>query len=146
MFKKTVITPPIRAASTQTRLLEVEIVEARNLLSQTKTGKASADSYITASLLDLSGVKEIPSETFKTKIKPDTVNPNWTSNGVGELLYFGNSYNIDHNDGLPNIKFSVNHKTTFSISETPMGFCIISLDDIKPVGNDWLDSWYPLRG
>jgi hypothetical protein len=122
------------------RILEVEVVEARNLQSMVKN-KASADSYVTASLLDLSGVREISNETFKTKIKSDSLNPKWAEN-----FNFGNNYNIDNNDGLPNIRFNVNHKTTFSISESPMGSAIISLDDIKAVGTDWHDEWYPLKG
>jgi hypothetical protein len=64
------------------RLLNLEIVEARSLISLNKNG--TSDPYITASLLDLGG-RQVKGEFFKTTQKSGTLTPVWN-----DKFSFGN--------------------------------------------------------
>lgn len=56
------------------RMLEVDVIEARNLLAVDKN--VSSDPYAVVVLTDLSG-RELKTETFNTKQKKGTLSPNW---------------------------------------------------------------------
>jgi hypothetical protein len=52
---------------------------------------------------------------------------------------------LDTDQELPSIKFSLFHKGSFSVSETPLGYISIPLHDIDPKGREATDLWYPLK-
>lgn len=66
-------------AAARRRLLTVEIIEARNLMASSKSGKS--DPVATVSLTDLGG-REIKKEGFSTKAKKDTLAPVWNETFV----------------------------------------------------------------
>lgn len=147
------------------RLLIVDVIEARSILVY-DAKKGTTDSYIRCSLLDLSD-REIASETFHTQQKKGTVNPDFNQTfkfGKLKLImiiiviatiimscynqlscaYIGNTYDLNTRNELPCVKFSLFHKGTFSVSETPLGEVVIPLADIDADGNA-IDRWYPIK-
>lgn len=106
------------------RLLHIEVVEARNILgiSKSRNGDVS-DAYVLTNLVDLAG-RNIPHETFKTTIKGSSITPVWN-----ERFAFGQKFNLDvEDDQLPSVNVLLFHKSTFSVSETPLGAVQIYLD------------------
>jgi len=111
-------------ASRERRLLHIEVIEARGILGMIKsrTGDVS-DPYATINLVDLAD-REIKSESFKTNSKSATVTPVWQ-----EVFAFGKNYNLDiEDDQLPSVSVQIFHRSTFSVSETPLGIVRIFLD------------------
>ena len=69
MFKK----KPL-AAVADPRCLVVEVIEARNLIASTKAG--DSDPHLALYLTDI-GMREIKTESFKTKPQTKTLAPKW---------------------------------------------------------------------
>jgi Ca2+-dependent lipid-binding protein len=69
------VVPP--SGSGDLRILNVEVVEARNLIACTKSG--DSDPHLSLFLTDL-GMREIKSESFKTKPQTKTLAPKWREN------------------------------------------------------------------
>jgi hypothetical protein len=121
------------------RLLNVEVIEAKNLLAAEKK-KGSSDPYCICQLTDIGLVngdikdsalfnnaicdrdRPIKSEVFNTQQKRGTLNP-----AFGEVFTFGKNYNLDTTGELPTLKVTIFHKAAMSISETPLGEVIVAL-------------------
>ncbi|RYH28936.1 hypothetical protein EON65_10335 [archaeon] len=126
---------PYRLKPPQKRLLEVEIIEARDLLV---IKKASADTYVQGCLIDLGG-REIKKECFSTKIQKDTTSPQWN-----EKFLFGHVYNLNTVGDLPTLNLTIFHKAPFSVAEQPMGMVSIQLEHLDTSGFQ-LDTWFELQ-
>ncbi len=72
-----------QAVDASRRVLHVEVIRATNVLALNKT---SSDPYLSVALADIGG-REIKSESFKTKQKSNTLNPEWN-----ETFIFGTNW------------------------------------------------------
>jgi hypothetical protein len=121
------------------RLLEVTIIEARNLLNMSKVeGEITCDSYVTVNMIDL-GQREIESENFRTSVKHETLSPNWEE----ETFQIGKNFSLKNEKDLPTLKFVVYHKPTFAVAEVPLGIVTYEIDSIDEDGAEFV-SWLPL--
>jgi hypothetical protein len=136
-FSKSKQQGSLAAGSLRLRLLNVEVIEAKNLLAVEKK-KGSSDPYCICQLTDI-GDRPIKSEVFNTQQKRGTLNP-----AFGEAFTFGKNYNLDTTGELPTLKITIFHKAAMSISETPLGEVTIFLSDLDPTGAALTDSWYPI--
>lgn len=151
-FSKSKQQGTVAGGSSRQRLLNVEVVEAKNLLAVEKK-KGSSDPYCICQLTDIGYVAEylyavvttlfrdrpIKSEVFNTQQKRGTLNP-----AFGEAFTFGKNYNLDTTGELPTLKVTLFHKAAMSISETPLGEVTVFLSDLDPSGAALTDSWYPI--
>ena len=118
-----------------TRLLNVEVVSGSDLMGVTQRGKA-ADAMVHMVLYNEAGKKT--KEDFKTNVVKGTVNPAW-----GEKFVFGRKYAVEHSGDM-HIKFEVSNRSTFSLSETPMGEFEFDLNIVDPSGTVF-EGEYPLQ-
>jgi hypothetical protein len=79
---------PVKAGSQKKRVLNVEVLDAKNLIPSAKNG--TSDPYITLALRNFSGT-EIKTESFKTTQKTGTISPTFNEKfvfGDNSFLFF----------------------------------------------------------
>ena len=123
------------------RLLSVTVLEARNVLGIESA--TSSDTYAKIGFLSYA-LKEIKSESAKTKVVSRTISPRWGDPpGEGESFVFGENYDMSNADTLPTLRVALFDKNTFS-ADIPMGAFELKLEQVVAAGPDGLDQWFAL--
>lgn len=130
-------------SSSGKRLLEVTVLEARNVLGIESS--TASDTFASLKFLDIAN-RVIKNENAKTNVISGTLNPRWGNQpGEGENFTFGEAYDMSNPDTLPTLVVSLFDKNTFS-SNTPMGCVEIPLDLVHDAGDAGTGQvWYPLQ-
>ena len=125
------------------RLLEVTVVEARNVLGIESA--TASDTFATIKFLDIAN-RVIKNESGKTKTISGTLNPRWELQaGEDEKFKFGENYDMSNPDTLPTLVVSLFDQNTFQ-ANTPMGCVQIPLDLVHDAGDAGTGQvWYPLQ-
>ena len=123
------------------RLLSVTVLEARNVLGIDSA--TSSDTYAKIGFLSYA-LKEIKSESAKTKVVGRTISPQWGDPpGEGESFVFGENYDMSNADTLPTLRVALFDKNTFT-ADVPMGAFELKLEQVVAAGPDGLEQWFAL--